>query len=221
MAPVYNREYNNAWHEMIDSLHNALKHTRYSVSGRMAMSIWRCSRGACDSLSITCPVESKEAVKIWATHGGDTSSLYSQPRLWRRRIRWLPERVFDAMPKIEMRLAYDEDIYIGVYRTAYVNVLTLPALLENSASAWVDNRAKGSSQERLDVVARDILSILDHIMELNFEEVGYGPLSATESRHVLDKAFWIPVHAALSSCPGQNFPVWAWIAVLYTISTRS
>ncbi|KUI70830.1 hypothetical protein VM1G_06459 [Cytospora mali] len=212
MAPVHNREHDNAWHEMLDSLHSALRHTRYSVSGRMAMSIWRCSRGARDSLSIICPVESKEAVKIWAVstggrfsmtdaepdiltfqaQGGDASSLHSQPRLWRIRMRWLPERVFDSMTKIETRLTCNGKPCTSEYRTTYVNVLTLPALLENSASAWVDHLAKGVSHERLDVVARDILSILDRIMELNFKEVGSGPLSASESRHVLDKAFWIP-----------------------------
>lgn len=207
-TPVENREYDNSWHEMLNSLHNALEHTRYSVSGRMAMSIWGCSRGARDALSVICPVESKEAVKIWAVSTGgrfamtdaepDTLTFQSQgsssshPRPWRIRIRWLPEQMFEAMPKVEKRLTYNGNPSTGKYRTAYVNVLTLPALLDNSASAWVDNLAKGISQERLEAVARDILSILDRVMELNFQGEGSGPLGAAESRHVLDKAFWVP-----------------------------
>lgn len=211
-VPVDDREYDDAWHEMLDSLHNALKHTRYSVSGRMAMSVWGCSRGARDALSVICPVESKDAVKIWAvstggrftmtdaepdilifrSQGSSSSRHHGEPRLWRIRIRWFPERMFEAMPKVEKRLTYHENPYTGEYRIAHVNVLTLPALLDNSASAWVDNLAKVTSQEQLDAVAQDVVSILDRIMELNFQEEGSGPLSAAESRHVLDKAFWIP-----------------------------
>ncbi|ROW04869.1 hypothetical protein VMCG_04880 [Cytospora schulzeri] len=211
-VPIESREHDNAWHEMLNDLHTALKHTRYSVSGRMAMSVWGCSRGARDALSVICPVESRDAVKIWAVSTGgrftmtdvepdiltfqsrvsSQSSSSSQPRLWRVRIRWLPERMFEAMPNMEKRLTYNENPYTGEYRTAYVSVLTLPCLLDNSASAWMDSLAKGITQERLEVVAQDILSILDCIMELNFQEEGSGPLSAAECRHVLNKAFWIP-----------------------------
>lgn len=205
-APVDNQVYNNAWHEMLDSLHNALKHTRYSVSGRMAMSVWGCSRGARDALSVICPVESKEAVKIWAVSTSGRfamtdaepdiltfqSQASSQPRLWRIRIRWLPEQMFEAMPKVEKSLTYNENLHTGEYRTAHVNVLTLPALLDNSASAWADHLAKGISQVRLEALTRDVLSILDRVMELNFQEEGSGPLGAAESRHVLDRAFWVP-----------------------------
>ncbi|ROV99651.1 hypothetical protein VSDG_03107 [Cytospora chrysosperma] len=205
-APVDNQVYNNAWHEMLDSLHNALRHTRYSVSGRMAMSVWGCSRGARDSLSVICPVESKEAVKIWAVSTSGRfamtdaepdiltfqSQASSQPRLWRIRIRWLPEQMFEAMPKVEKGLTYKENLFTGEYRTAHVNVVTLPALIDNSASAWADNLAKGISQARLEALTRDVLSILDRVIDLNFQEQGSGPLGAAESRHVLDRAFWVP-----------------------------
>lgn len=219
------REYDNAWHEMLDSLHGALKHTRYAISGRMAMTVWRCHKDVRDTVSVICPLESKEAVKIWviSTGGwfaitddephiltfrsqggrGHCSTSGSQPGLWRIRIRWLSERMFEAMPKVETRLLYNENPYTGEYQTACVNVLTLPALLDNSAGAWAAKLARGVSNERLVVVARDILLILDRIIELSFREEGSGPLSASESRHVLDRAFWAPFTRRYQNAPAK------------------
>ncbi|ROV93681.1 hypothetical protein VPNG_08862 [Cytospora leucostoma] len=221
------REYDNAWHQMLESLHNALKHTRYAVSGRMAMAVWGCDRGARDARSVICPIDFKEAVMIWAAstggpvaisdaepdiltcqaQGSSSRSLYGGPYIWRIRLRWMPEKVFEKMPQIEKTLTYNENPYTGDYRTACVNVLTLPAILDNCASAWANNLAKGASHERLDAVAEDIFSILDRIMDLNFHEIACGPLSANECRHILGSAFWGPftqcypqAQAAFAAC---------------------
>lgn len=121
---------------MLESLHNALQHTRYPVSGRMATTVWGCNRGARDALSVICPVDSKGAVMLWsastagrsATSGAEPDNLSSQaqgnsrsrscrsshggPHTWRVRLRWVPERVFAEMPRVEKILAYDEDPYV-------------------------------------------------------------------------------------------------------------
>lgn len=240
-VPEDSQGHDSAWHDMLDSLHTALKHTRYAVSGRMAMSVWGCSRGARDSLSVICPAESREAVRIWAVstggrftitdaepdilafHPRESSSNSSSgggvhhggaPRPWRIRIRWLPERTFEAMPKVEKTLLTrgqnthtHTHAHAGEHRTARisisVNVLTLPALLDNAAGAWADNLARGSSttrEEQLGSLALDVLSILDRVLELrkDSQEEGSGPLgvaaaaAAAGSRRVLDRAFWVP-----------------------------
>ncbi|KAK7738371.1 hypothetical protein SLS53_006183 [Cytospora paraplurivora] len=187
-APVEDeRDYDNAWHEMLESLHNALKHTYYAVSGRMAMTAWGCDRRARDAMSIICPIDSKAAAMIWAVSTGGRStitdaepdiwtfqaqsssskSFHGRPYIWRIGLRWVPEKVFEKMPQIGKILTYGGNPHTGEYRTACVNNLTLPAILDNCASAWADNLAKGALHERLEAVAEDIFSILDRIKGLN------------------------------------------------------
>lgn len=224
------RDIDGAWHEMLDSLHGALRHTRYALSGRMAMSVWGCSRGARDTLSVVCPADSKEAVRIWAVSTGgrftvtdaepDILNFHSQEdagsgggaaRSWRIRIRWLPEHTFEAMPKVEKKLPYRANPHTGEPRAAHVSVLTLPALLDNSAGAWADNLAGGTPRERLEGVALDVLSILDRIVKLGFREEGSGPLGGggaagagrRECRRVMDGAFWVPFVTRYPTAPGR------------------
>lgn len=121
---------------MLESLHNALQHARYPVSGRMATTVWGCNRGARDALSVICPVDPMGAVMLWAastagrsaTSGAEPDILTSQaqgssrsrscrsshggPHTWRARLRWVPERVFAEMPRVGKILAYDEDPYV-------------------------------------------------------------------------------------------------------------
>lgn len=201
--------YDRAWYEMLSSLHSALKHTRYSISGRMGMSVWGCANGAKSGLSVVCPIESREAVKIWCiSTSGRFSITEAEPdiltfqspgtpqspsRTWRIRIRWLREATFEAMPKLEMALRYDDGNPYAGEQVAFVNVLTLPALLDNCAGAWADHlRRHGSEDGRLRGIEDDIFSILERIMDLNFAEEGTGPLTEYECRHVTRAAFWTP-----------------------------
>lgn len=194
-----------AWYEMLNSLHNALKHTKYSISGRMGMSVWGCSIGAKNGLSIVCPIESRQAVKLWCiSTSGRFSLTESEPeiltfqspsgRIWRIRIRWLHEATFEAMPKVEMALRYDDGNPYAGEQIAEVNVLTLPALLDNCASAWVEHVRKYGDvgDRRLRGIEEDIFSILERIMDLNFTEQGSGPLTQYECRHVARGGFWTP-----------------------------
>lgn len=203
-------EYDRAWYEMLASLHNALKHTKYSISGRMGMSVWGCSIGAKTGLSIVCPIESRQAVKLWCISSSGRFSLTesepdilsfqspatsrSRSRTWRIRIRWLREATFEAMPKVEMALRYDDGNPFAGEQVAEVNVLTLPALLDNCASAWVDHvRRHGEVHDRrLRGIEEDIFSILERVMDLSFTENGSGPLTQYECRHVLRGSFWEP-----------------------------
>lgn len=203
-API--SEYDLDWYQMLTSVHNALSHTRYTISGRMGMSIWGCANGSRSGLSIVCPVEAQEAIKIWAiTTSGRFSITSSEPniltfqspsshqspsRTWRIRIRWVPEAVFIAMPKVEMALRYDDGNPYAGEQVSTVNVLTLPALLDNCAHAWAEYSRKQASDHRLRGLEEDILSILERIMDLNFAEEGAGPLTDTECRHVVSDAFW-------------------------------
>lgn len=198
-----------AWYEMLNSVHNALKHTRYSISGRMGMSIYGCANGAKSGLSVICPIESREAIKIWCiSTSGRFSITEAEPdilsfqspgtpqspsRTWRIRIRWLREATFEAMPKVEMALRYDgENPYAGE-QVAMVNVLTLPALLDNCAGTWsTEHAGKNPSARRLRSIEDDIFSILERIMDLNFVEEGTGPLTERECRHITRANFWTP-----------------------------
>lgn len=197
--------YDHAWYEMLSSLHNALKHTKYSISGRMGMSVWGCSIGAKNGLSIVCPIESRQAVKLWCiSTSGRFSLTESEPeilsfqspggRTWRIRIRWLHEATFEAMPKVQMALRYDDGNPYSGQQIAEVNVLTLPALLDNCASAWVEHIRKYGDvgDRRLRGIEEDIFSILERIMDLNFTEQGSGPLTQYECRHVSRSDFWTP-----------------------------
>lgn len=201
--------YDRAWYEMLSSLHSALKHTRYSISGRMGMSVWGCANGAKSGLSVVCPIESREAVKIWCiSTSGRFSITEAEPdiltfqspgtpqspsRTWRIRIRWLREATFEAMPKVELALRYDDGNPYAGEQVAEVNVLTLPALLDNCAGAWADHlRRHGEHDGRLRGIEDDIFSILERIMDLNFAEEGTGPLTERECRHVTRAAFWTP-----------------------------
>lgn len=204
-------KYDRAWYEMLSSLHNALRHTKYSISGRMGMSVWGCSIGAKNGLSIVCPIESRQAVKIWCiSTSGRFSLTESEPdvlvfqspdtpqspsRTWRIRIRWLREATFEAMPKVEMALRYDDGNPYAGEQIAEVNVLTLPALLDNCASAWVEHVRKHDGKvdgRRLRGIEEDIFSLLERIMDLNFTEEGSGPLTHQECRHVARDDFWAP-----------------------------
>ncbi|KAG6368849.1 hypothetical protein INS49_003065 [Diaporthe citri] len=201
--------YDRAWYEMLSSLHSALKHTRYSISGRMGMSVWGCANGAKTGLSVVCPIESREAVRIWCiSTSGRFSITEAEPdiltfqspgtpqspsRTWRIRIRWLREATFEAMPKVEMALRYDDGNPYAGEQVAEVNVLTLPALLDNCAGAWADHlRRHGEDDSRLRGIEDDVFSILERIMDLNFAEEGTGPLTEYECRHVTRTAFWTP-----------------------------
>lgn len=198
-------KYDHAWYEFLSSLHNALKHTKYSISGRMGMSVWGCSIGAKNGLSIVCPIESRQAVKLWCiSTSGRFSLTESEPeilsfqspggRTWRIRIRWLHEATFEAMPKVQMALRYDDGNPYAGQQIAEVNVLTLPALLDNCASAWVEHIRKYGDvgDRRLRGIEEDIFSILERIMDLNFTEQGSGPLTQYECRHVSRSDFWTP-----------------------------
>lgn len=203
-------QYDRAWYEMLSSLHSALRHTKYSISGRMGMSIWGCSTGAKSGLSIVCPAESRQAVKIWCISTSGRFSLteaepdilsFQSPgaagrpsRTWRIRIRWLREVVFEAMPKVEMALRYDDGNPYAGEQVAEVNVLTLPALLDNCASAWVDHVRKHGDvhDRRLRGIEEDIFSIVERVMDLNFTEQGSGPLTQHECRHIARASFWEP-----------------------------
>ncbi|KAK2598627.1 hypothetical protein N8I77_012023 [Diaporthe amygdali] len=202
-------EYDHAWYEMLSSVHNALKHTRYSISGRMGMAVWGCANGAKTGLSIVCPIESREAVKIWCISTSGRFSItqaepdiltfqspgshHSPSRTWRIRIRWMPEYMFEAMPKVEMALRYDDGNPYAGEQVAEVNVLTLPALLNNCASAWVDHsRKQHASGSRLKGIEEDIFSILERIVDLSFAEEGAGPLTEAECRIITGNAFWLP-----------------------------
>ncbi|KKY33248.1 hypothetical protein UCDDA912_g06763 [Diaporthe ampelina] len=180
----------------------------------MGMSIWGCANGAKTGLSIVCPVESREAVKIWCiSTSGRFSITEAEPdilsfqspgshrnpsRTWRVRIRWLREAAFEAMPKVEMALRYDDGNPYAGEKVAEVNVLTLPALLDNCASAWVVEHARrrhnGGTHDsaRLRGIEEDIFSILERVMDLNFSEEGAGPLTQHECRHVATATFWAP-----------------------------
>lgn len=201
--------HNRAWYEMLNSVHNALKHTRYSISGRMGMTVWGCANGAKSGLSVICPIESREAVKIWCiSTSGRFSITEAEPdilsfqspgtpqspsRTWRIRIRWLREATFDAMPKVEMALRYDDGNPYAGEQVAMVNVLTLPALLDNCAGAWLDEHARRRGEgRRLKGIEEDVFSILERIMDLNFDEEGTGPLTEFECRHVTRADFWKP-----------------------------
>ncbi|KAH8761121.1 hypothetical protein F5883DRAFT_563229 [Diaporthe sp. PMI_573] len=204
-------KYDRAWYEMLSSLHNALKHTKYSISGRMGMSVWGCSIGATNGLSIVCPIESRQAVKIWCiSTSGRFSLTESEPdvlvfqspdssqarsRTWRIRIRWLRAASFEAMPKVKMALRYDDGNPYAGEQIAEVNVLTLPALLDNCASAWVDHLRKHGgvvNHRRLRGIEEDVFSLLKRIINLNFTEEGSGPLTHHECRHVARADFWEP-----------------------------
>lgn len=201
-------KYDRAWYEMLSSLHNALKHTRYSISGRMGMSVWGCANGAKSGLSVICPIESREAVKIWCiSTSGRFSITEAEPdilsfqspgnpqtpsRTWRIRIRWLREATFEAMPKVEMALRYDDGNPYAGEQVAEVNVLTLPALLDNCAGAWVEHARRHGEDRRLRGIEDDVFSILERIMDLNFAEEGTGPLTEYECRHVIRSNFWTP-----------------------------
>jgi hypothetical protein len=217
------RRYDRAWYEMLSSLHNALKHTKYSISGRMGMSIWGCSIGAKNGLSIVCPNESRQAVKIWCISTGGRFRLtesepdvlvfqapdanyLSRSRTWRIRIRWLPEAAFEAMPKIEMALRYDDGNPYEGEQVAEVNVLALPALLDNCADAWADQvRRHGGAVDgrRIRGIEEDIFSILERIIDLNFTEEGSGPLTHLECRHVIRGGFWDPFTAKHKDSPAM------------------
>lgn len=200
--------YDRAWYEMLSSLHSALKHTRYSISGRMGMSVWGCANGAKSGLSVICPIESREAVKIWCiSTSGRFSITEAEPdilsfqspgtpqnpsRTWRIRIRWLREATFEAMPKVEMALRYDDGNPYAGEQVAEVNVLTLPALLDNCAGAWVEHSRRHGEDRRLRGIEDDVFSILERIMDLNFAEEGTGPLTEHECRHVIRSNFWTP-----------------------------
>ncbi|POS78758.1 hypothetical protein DHEL01_v202852 [Diaporthe helianthi] len=205
-------KYDRAWYEFLGSLHNALKHTKYSISGRMGMSVWGCSIGAKTGMSIVCPIESRQAVKLWCiSSSGRFSLTESEPdiltfqspgpangrsRVWRIRIRWLREVSFEAMPKVEMALRYDDGNPFVGEQVAEVNVLTLPCLLDNCASAWVDHIRKVGdvdvNDRRIRGIEDDIFSILERVMDLNFTEQGSGPLNQHECRHVARASFWEP-----------------------------
>lgn len=209
-TPAAPHNYDRAWYEMLSSLHSALKHTRYSISGRMGMSVWGCANGAKSGLSVVCPIESREAVKIWCiSTSGRFSITEAEPdiltfqspgnpqtpsRTWRIRIRWLREATFEAMPKVEMALRYDDGNPYAGEQVAMVNVLTLPALLDNCAGAWAEHfrRHGGDDGHRLRGIEDDVFSILERIMDLNFAEEGTGPLTEYECRHVTRAAFWTP-----------------------------
>lgn len=207
-APIPHN-YDRAWYEMLNSVHNALKHTRYSISGRMGMSIYGCANGAKSGLSVICPIESREAIKIWCiSTSGRFSITESEPdilsfqspgtpqspsRTWRIRIRWLREATFEAMPKVEMALRYDDGNPYAGEQVAMVNVLTLPALLDNCAGAWLtEHTGKNRESRRLRSIEADIFSILERIMDLNFVEEGTGPLTERECRHITRASFWTP-----------------------------
>lgn len=202
--------YDRAWYEMLASLHSALRHTKYSISGRMGMSVWGCSTGAKTGLSIVCPIESRQAVKLWCLSSSGRFSLtesepdilsfqspstnHSRSRTWRIRIRWLREHIFEATPKVEMALRYDDGNPYAGEQVAEVNVLTLPALLDNCASAWVEHVRKHGEvhDRRLRGIEEDIFSIVERIMDLNFTENGSGPLTQHECRHIIRSNFWEP-----------------------------
>lgn len=205
-------KYDRAWYEMLSSVHGALKHTRYSISGRMGMSVWGCSNGATSGLSVVCPAESREAVRIWCiSTSGRFSITESEPdilsfqspgtpqspsRTWRIRVRWLREATFEAMPKVEMALRYDDGNPYAGEQVALVNVLSLPALLDNCAGAWAEQAARvggdGTGDRRLKGIEDDVFSILERIVDLNFSEEGAGPLTEHECRHVIRDNFWVP-----------------------------
>ncbi|KAL1864605.1 hypothetical protein Daus18300_007622 [Diaporthe australafricana] len=202
-API--SEYDRDWYEMLTSVHNALSHTKYSISGRMGMSIWGCANGSTRKLSIVCPIESRENVKMWCLSTSRFSITEAEPdilayqspgshqspsRIWRIRIRWVPEAIFTAMPKVEMALRYSDGNPYAGEQVAVVNVLTLPALLDNCAHAWAEYARKQASDRRLRGLEEDIFSILERIMDLSFTEEGAGPLTEAECRHVV--AFWVP-----------------------------
>lgn len=213
--------YDRAWYEMLSSLHGALKHTRYSVSGRMGMTVWGCANGAKTGLSIVCPIESREAVKIWCiSTSGRFSITEAEPdilsfqspgapsRTWRVRVRWLREAAFEAMPKVEMALRYDDGNPYAGEQVAEVNVLTLPALLDNCASAWVVEHARVrqdglAESSRLRGIEDDIFSILERVMDLNFSEEGAGPLTQHKCRHVARPNFWAPFTEAHPDSPAM------------------
>ncbi|KAI3397097.1 hypothetical protein diail_11240 [Diaporthe ilicicola] len=201
--------FDRAWYEMLQSLHNALKHTRYSISGRHGMSVWGCANGAKSGLSIICPIESQKAIKIWCISTSGRFNLTedepdiltfqtpatnrSVSRTWRIKIRWLREATFDAMHKVEVALRYDDGNPYAGEQFAVVNVLTLPALLDNCASAWVGHHRKHTTPgSRLRGLEEDIFSILQRIRDLHFAEEGAGPLTEAECRHVCDSSFWKP-----------------------------
>ncbi|KAG8159986.1 hypothetical protein KVR01_010623 [Diaporthe batatas] len=217
--------YDRAWYEFLGSLHNALKHTRYSISGRMGMSVWGCSSGARSGLSVVCPAESRQAVKLWCLSSSGRFSLTdSEPdvlvfqapgsargepspsRTWRIRIRWLREPAFEAMPKVEMALRYDDGNPYAGEQVAEVNVLTLPALLDNCAAAWVEHvrrHGEGADDRRIRGIEEDVFSILERVMDLGFAEQGSGPLTALECRHVVRASFWAPFTAKHADSPAM------------------
>ncbi len=204
---------------MLHTLHQALSHTRYALTGRVALALWGCAlslspRSSQRRISIVCPADDRDIICSWAVTAGfqrrgggfavrvprGSPGMRGRAEMWEVEVRTVGERVWwDLLETVDVGLHLDDDQDAGAAghgsEQMSTRVLGLRGLVNVLAELWLRGwrqtaGAGTSSPDDADMTPEEIEKAFLWALQRMAERL--EGMTAANSPCVVDPAFWAP-----------------------------
>ncbi|KAM0256943.1 hypothetical protein ACHAQJ_004644 [Trichoderma viride] len=171
--------------EVIDCVGRLFDHIPYAVCGTAALIHYGYRSYIPDHVSITCPEESKEAIRCWALAKGMTPSPNNPDGF---SVRVASGRTCPVGIKF-MKNGFEalERVRVG---PGQASMVTLPSIANTIARSYV-SRLHNSSTERQALYARYLAWILKRMAQVPPTDP-VQRLTPDRARDIVNRSFWIP-----------------------------
>lgn len=171
--------------EVIDMIALRFSHIPYAVSGLAAM-VYYGYDARPYKVSIICPEHTRENQKCWAKALG----MLQIPK---RHDIWGVATRDGMIRQIRVRFPYDfEEMHTLKVGSSAVSMLSLAGLADELARTYV-NELKHSDQDRQENLAREMVWILNRIIQCRMPEHRLRP---ERIPHLINERFWLPFSLA-------------------------
>jgi hypothetical protein len=171
--------------EVIDMIALRFSHIPYAVSGLAAM-VYYGYDARPYKVSMLCPEHTRENQKCWA------KALGMLPIPKRHDI-WGVVTRDGMLRQIRVRFPYDfEEMHTLKVGSSAVSMLSLAGLADELARTYV-NELKHSDQDRQENLAREMVWILNRIIQCRMPEHRLRP---ERIPHLINERFWLPFSLA-------------------------
>ncbi|RGP74880.1 hypothetical protein FLONG3_5992 [Fusarium longipes] len=171
--------------EVVDMIALRFSHIPYAVSGLAAM-VYYGYDARPYKVSIICPEHTRENQKCWA------KALGMLPIPKRHDI-WGVATRDGMLRQIRVRFPYDfEEMHTLKVGSSAVSMLSLAGLADELARTYV-NELKHSDQDRQENLAREMVWILNRIIQCRMPEHRLKP---ERIPHLINERFWLPFSLA-------------------------
>ncbi|KAJ4016443.1 hypothetical protein NW752_003570 [Fusarium irregulare] len=191
--------------EVVDMIALRFSHIPYAVSGLAAM-VYYGYDARPYKVSIICPEHTRENQKCWAKALG----MLQMPK---RQDIWGVATRDGMLRQIRVRFPYDfEQMHTLRVGSSGVSMLSLAGLADELARTYV-NELKHSDQDRQENLAREMVWILNRIIQVKMPEHRLKP---ERIPHLINERFWLPFSLAypevvpLFAKAGWRIPIEGW-----------